>query len=258
MESTLQLTTWNILNPQYAKPERYANSTLLWLDWKGGRRDRLLNLTPGFGSQIYCLQESTQDAAEAVLDALPRRYKLVWRPRKPHWDDGCATLYDGERLEALLVTTQQIDPSHILLSILFKDLRSDAIFWCCNTHIAWETRNQNLMALLPRLDSINLACEKRYIHPHALILCGDFNAERDEEWYRAVPLAHFVDPWEGAHGFTFSNGLQRNKWIDYVLVHGNIKPVTQRIELAGLCTTLPSAQVPSDHLPLTLTFNIVQ
>lgn len=255
MNETLpvKLTSWNILNPAYAHRHYYGEKSMPHLEWDK-RRPLMMKFLSVLQSDVYCLQESTEAIAADVKRSLPD-HDISWTRRKKGSDDGCATLWRSSRFDKVYENViHHPNGTHVILAILLRERETRAMFWCCNTHVNYETREDDLVKMLFMMNT-----DLRFARL-PIVVVGDFNAERNESWYQSLQPNGFRDTWDGrdmkANQFTFSNGgVIPNKWVDYILVRGNIEPVEVQLGLWDPeCHDLPSSTVPSDHLPLTLWF----
>jgi endonuclease/exonuclease/phosphatase family metal-dependent hydrolase len=264
----LGITTWNVLNSGYEVADRYHAAAHPFLSWQTqGRADRACRHIVSLASDIYCLQEVNQAMAAHIHTALggANKYHLIWAPRTPkdaRVEDGCAVLYrvdDGIELQSHFVWHYNSTGKHIFLACHF--LCDSVPLWVVNTHVNWETRDADLMALQYQLNH-----HQNFIGECAKVVVGDFNAERSEPWYRALSDNHLVDALLNHRDdwpYSYNSGLLA-KWVDYVLLHHLSAETLDHICL-GDCwtsvpqfnhTALPSAEVPSDHLSLTVTLTL--
>jgi endonuclease/exonuclease/phosphatase family metal-dependent hydrolase len=246
-----------------------------------GGRSALEYLLP-LKSDIYALQEVNEETARAITERLnetykDRRYAFQWRQRKTtSQKDGCATVYDTRLLEALsnVTCSYNQDPEHIFMAIMFRCAGTATTkktdFWLINTHVDWKTRNAQLKELIEE----HLVCDdtdKSVLGAYASLpklVMGDFNAEASHHWYPLLKKHQVEDVcWEmhRVHPpFSFNNGKSEPKFIDFILLQGMPFAKVASMHFLGnnpdksykydVATALPSATVPSDHLPVTFDF----
>lgn len=261
--SLLRITTWNVLNQGYECVDYYSAEVLPFLHWTQGRRERACTYLAKLDSDIYSLQEVSYPMAVEIHTALggDEIYGLRWQNRTPQGadtEDGCATLFRHGKL-VLQDDFYWRYPSgkHILLACLFL-CSGKTPCWVVNTHVNWATRENDLLALQKLLTT----------HPGFTdcpkIAMGDFNAERHEEWYKALEKNHLVDA-QGEHQWPYSyNSGKLSKWIDFMLMHRLGKEAVEQIFVGNDAlvpplfkdVALPNASVPSDHLPLTVVLKL--
>jgi hypothetical protein len=262
MKTSITLTTWNILNPGYAKLSYYGEISHKYLGWEEGRKESMHLFMKTLDSNIYCFQESTNKIAEEITNITRshtnKNYELVWNERKPKSGDGCAIIYDKNVLNLLDMVICKHNDTHIIQCALFENVANKNKFWCFNTHVNFMTRNQDIIAMLKTTN-------KEEFNGYPKLIMGDFNAEAHEEWYKKLNEEMYMDAWAVKHGlnhkslFTFSSGGKNPKYIDFVLTNGFEVGDIEHIVINGYDPTmsyLPNYQMPSDHLPQTITFKI--
>lgn len=255
-QTNITLTTWNILNPAYAKLNYYGDHVHQYLNWNDGRKLAMYEYIKTVNSDIFCLQESTNKIAEEITIIL-KNYDFIWNKRKSDCDDGCAIIYDKDILNLIDVKVLRHNDTHIIQAALFENVINKHKFWCFNTHINYMTRNEDIIAMLQTT--------KQFDENHKIIV-GDFNAEINEEWYTKLNDNLYTDTWLTKNGprqysdFTFSNGnILPNKWIDFMLTSGfendDINKIHINTDMSNM-TFMPNEHIPSDHVPQTLVFKL--
>ncbi len=275
-ETKLRITSWNVLNQGYENPAYYTEDTYPFLHWNQGRNTRAADYLRKHDSDVYCLQEVSSVMANELLAALGERYKMHWAPRTEtdaKAQDGLAVIYRG----ALLQLKDQFvwryaSGKHIFLACLFASATNNKKrFWCVNTHVNFETREADLLALQKQVND-HAGFLSTQLVPK--LIMGDFNAERSEEWYKALDRNGLLDAFGGValglrqqltegndeHGWPYSyNSGKKAKWIDFILVHR----LTTQYSVDGLVVngsdvssefprdqSMPNEKVPSDHLSI--------
>jgi len=262
-QTNITLTTWNILNPAYAKLSYYSEHVHKYLNWNEGRKVALHNYIKTINSDIYCLQESTEKIADEITTVLMnnsnRNYVFIWAKRKSDADDGCAIIYDRDVLNLSDVKILRHNNTHIIQCALFENITNKNKFWVLNTHVNFMTRNEDIIAMLQTTNKDQFYNTKR-------IIVGDFNAEIKELWYTKLNQNSYIDAWTEKNGphqksdFTYSNGdTHRNKWIDFVLMSGFVYSDIDKVYINADLTNMtyaPNDQIPSDHVPQSITFKL--
>jgi endonuclease/exonuclease/phosphatase family metal-dependent hydrolase len=250
-----------VLNQAYENEAYYAPVAHPHLKWTQGRGERACQYLKQLDSDIYCLQEVNQSMAAQIRVSLGTdQYDMCWHPRTEPGaknQDGLAVLYRVTRLQ-LFASFAWYYPSrkHIVMACGFSDrVEADKKFWCVDTHVNWETREEDLAHLQRQINErtqfVNL--------PLPLVVMGDFNAERSENWYRALGQNGLVDPMAAlAIPYTYNSG-KLAKLIDFMLLHNWDPAAAVKRIWVGLgpaqrfdYEALPSSDVPSDHLPLSM------
>jgi mRNA deadenylase 3'-5' endonuclease subunit Ccr4 len=270
-KTPLWITTWNVLNEGYENPEYYSEESHPFLHWDQGRRDRAKEYIKSITLDVTCLQEVSHKMLDELMSndtyQKPHAFSYTWEPRtdaSKKTQDGLAIIWKS-RAVTLLRKFSWRYPSggHIFLACLFEYNDSTmqqkkSQFWCVNTHVNWATRETDLLELKKQLDSH----AEFLASPAPKIIVGDFNAERHEDWYKAIVGGDsLVDALvERSHPYSYNSGKNK-KWIDYVLlqgiavedvgctiVGGTFPPEPYQFKDASL----PNNSVPSDHVPITV------
>src|SRR5689334_23374297 len=93
VKKVLKITTWNCLNPQFERPQFYANSLHPYLNWSKGREKRAMEYLPHLDSTNFSFQETNQQMCNSFTSALNSKhpkshYKCIWKERNQKQDDG--------------------------------------------------------------------------------------------------------------------------------------------------------------------------
>ena len=152
---TLNIATWNVLNKGYENPEYYGESSLPFLKWENGRRERAFTYLQKFALDVTCLQEVSQSMLHELLNDETYReyYDFVWSERTRtgnKTEDGEVILFQKQRLTLVRQFTWRFKSGdHIFLACLFEKKQSPqkSQFWCINTHVNWSTRETDLQDL---------------------------------------------------------------------------------------------------------------
>ncbi len=269
-QSSLRITSWNLTSPFYENESYYVQDVIPHLHWAQGRRERAMQYMQPLNSDVYCLQEANPETAGDIHAALGKEtYTLVWSGRTADNDakpDGCAVLYRRSRLNLVeRIVWRYPSGRHIFVACLFVcDEAVKNPLWIVNTHVNFTTREHDLLELQRKLTH-----SKKFVSGRKVIM-GDFNAERTEQWYKALPTNGIVDAMSEQQReqwkYSYNSG-KNSKWIDYMLLQkiaadsvirvfvGNDPSPTAPAPLFN-DTGLPNSRVPSDHLPLTLELRV--
>ncbi len=88
---------------------------------------------------------------------------------------------------------------------------------------------------------------------YAWIVCGDLNVRPDNPVVRELISSGFIDAYTGREQATCNpNGSAKR--IDYIFYTAGLKAKPAKLMKIDDLTPLPSAEEPSDHLPLAATF----
>jgi endonuclease/exonuclease/phosphatase family metal-dependent hydrolase len=260
MQHSLSITTWNVLNAGYECEDYYHEDAHPFLHWREGRGERAALYLGKLDSDIYCLQEVSQAmATEIHLSLGKKKYDMLWEARTRPGDkveDGCAILHRRDQDLAFIRdhAFRYESGKHIFLSCKFR--YHGEVLWVVNTHVNWATRETDLLTLQEKINDTSNA---------RTVVMGDFNAERNEAWYQSLGKHGLVDALHNLTHLPYSyNSGKLSKWIDFFLL--NQLPLES---VQGVCvgndwhrqylfkdTALPSAEVPSDHLPVTVRLSL--
>jgi endonuclease/exonuclease/phosphatase family metal-dependent hydrolase len=248
----LRVVSWNVLADAYIRASFYPRTRAELLR-PGARTSAIIDRIAADPADVFCLQEVEAPLVEAARAAL-----VAWEIRfapKPGKPDGCAIFArPGVGLEAVRVVAyadgapDREASGHVALLATVRV--GELAVRVATTHMRWDppgtpsaqrwaTREmRELLAALP---------------PPA-IMCGDLNVEPDDEVYRMLLAAGFADPHAGdARPTCNPNG--RAKRIDYLVHTRELQAAASATQPVDDATPLPSAQMPSDHVPIAAAFH---
>eukprot|EP01126_Amoeba_proteus_P064415 TRINITY_DN901_c0_g3_i6.p1 TRINITY_DN901_c0_g3~~TRINITY_DN901_c0_g3_i6.p1 ORF type:complete len:115 (-),score=10.33 TRINITY_DN901_c0_g3_i6:682-1026(-) len=80
--STLQITTWNTLNPAYENEQWYVSDAIKHLHWSTNRQKRATEYLVSITSHVFSLQETTRQMVQQFTRDLSNAhgidYKYYW------------------------------------------------------------------------------------------------------------------------------------------------------------------------------------
>lgn len=230
----LTIATWNVLATAYIRPHFYPDVDPAHLA-PAWRIPALARRAAELQADILCLQEVERETFEAIAAVLKPLGYTGYLQMKPHGKpDGCATFLRG--LPEPTHHRIELEEGHIAQTIEVPQTLVIA-----NTHLKWNPRGETYGErqagqILESLPPASLQ-----------IICGDMNAEPGSGPIRVFEDAGFIY----VHRNTPTcNSNRRAKQIDFILTRGPagvLQLPPPRIEND---TPLPSADHPSDHLPL--------
>eukprot|EP01126_Amoeba_proteus_P062799 TRINITY_DN858_c0_g2_i1.p1 TRINITY_DN858_c0_g2~~TRINITY_DN858_c0_g2_i1.p1 ORF type:complete len:136 (-),score=21.35 TRINITY_DN858_c0_g2_i1:655-1062(-) len=101
-QKTLQITTWNVMNPLFENERWYVADAAKYLHWNSGRQERALVYVTKLRSDVFSLQETTPQMAQQFATVLSEfhgiHYKYFWNQRNRSGKDGCGTIYNSDLL----------------------------------------------------------------------------------------------------------------------------------------------------------------
>jgi len=247
-------TTYNILAQAYCRPERYRGVPETALE-RTARRRRLLDRIAALNTDLLCLQEVEPDALDAIRATLPHHDAHFLQKRdKP---DGVATLYRRDRF-ALRDFTEihydAIEPGYDHVGLILELTLDGLPIAIGNTHLRWQKRETPAKDHLGRLQFLELL---ERMPNGARLIAGDFNAGHDSlvlREGRSVGLAMggcALRPWDTA----LINGNRRK--LDYLLYSESLfRPTPRPLPQLSRHAPIPDLVEPSDHLPLSVDFEL--
>jgi len=251
----LKLTTWNLLAPGYTSNTPYSHiydRVRAEVDWSV-RRGRLREALRTETADILCVQEVAPDLFDGAEDPLGDGvWQMACAPRpSTHTESHVAVLWRRGKLEA--------EPTHgglegefgASLAVRLSCVDSGRSLALVSVHLRYDrdpsVRSSRLEAVIKHLRCVARA--------DASLVVGDVNFD---------PVAHPRWPrWRGAGWQSTHPGETIVTWgvngrtekLDAILFRGALslrhaEPVLRFDPKLGL----PSAALPSDHVPLRATF----
>lgn len=215
-------------------------------------------------TDVICLQEvetSTFAALKSRLSSL--EYAAQYVRKTEGRPDGCATFYRrhafeliGTRIvEYLDGSQEQANSGHIALLVVLR--AAGRIVGIANTHLTWDPPDTASIAKLGYRQALQLLSECQNTVPSCdgWLVCGDLNATPDSEIVAALQHAGFQYAHAGLpHTYTCKANAEV-KMIDYLFYSPKFCAEPQGVVQISDQTVLPSAEQPSDHLPIVARFS---
>lgn len=250
-----RVTSWNLLADDYIKADRYARCTADDLA-PVIRHGRILKRIASLNADVFCLQEVDRRMWGMIAAQQHGRYEMDWTRRSGTKSDGCATAI-SHRLRRHEVRDIAFDDGHLeggpsrrvaQRAVIDVGGRPVAVY---NVHLAWDAAEATDDRRYGLFQARSLL-ERMRNDGTPIIVCGDFNATPDSDVVRTFLTEGFVDAHAGATGPTFSMGGVVAR-IDALLCRG-LRPEPVEIPTLTEGTVLPSADEPSDHVPISAWF----
>ncbi|XP_060740508.1 nocturnin isoform X2 [Tachysurus vachellii] len=285
----IRVMQWNILAQALGEGKdgfvRCPMEALNWAERKYLILEEILTYRP----DIVCLQEVDHyyDTFQPVMSSLGYQSSFCPKPCSPCLDvrgnngpDGCALFFNRERFRLLDVhhlrlSAMAIKTNQVAVMATLQCQVTGRVFCVAVTHLkarsGWETlRGAQGANLLQQLKAI-LSTQQEAV---PLVVCGDFNAEPDEEVYRRFldsPLgldsAYRTLSADGSTEPSYTtwkirpSGESRST-LDYVWYTRNGFSVDAVLSMPSEeqigPDRLPSYHYPSDHLSLICDFSFIQ
>jgi mRNA deadenylase 3'-5' endonuclease subunit Ccr4 len=257
------VATYNVLAGAYIQRAHYPRTPAMVLNpvW---RVPALVQYIWSLKADILCLQEVEAETFVSLRTFLGERgYGAQYARKYARRPEGCAIFYRGSAFE--LLTTRVIayadgggvapDTGHIALCVLF---RSDGgILGVVNTHLTWDPPSTPRNAQVGPRQTQQLLTE--YVNSvsdaRGWIIAGDFNVTPDSEIIAMVERAGLRYAHSGLTGAFTCNVNSDARMIDYIFASSALVAEPQLPPVIDDKTILPSAEQPSDHVPVMAKFD---
>jgi mRNA deadenylase 3'-5' endonuclease subunit Ccr4 len=260
---TLAAASYNVLADAYVRPERYPGVPLAALDFMA-REPALLRRIAGLGADVVCLQE-VEHSLFASLDGHLRSRGYVGHYARKGNDkpDGCATFVrdsfaidEVKTLNYADASTRPARPPSGHVALLVRVRWEGLTLGIANTHLKWDPPDTAERCRLGLRQATQLLQERGELLPKtdAWIICGDFNVTSDNSIVAALGKAGLVDTYAGkdtAHTCLVDRVAKR---IDYLFHTPNLQARAGDLPPLDCNRLLPSADEPSDHVPVVAWF----
>ncbi|HTS31501.1 MAG TPA: endonuclease/exonuclease/phosphatase family protein [Bryobacteraceae bacterium] len=255
------LASWNILATAYIREEFYPKTPPDILD-PARRIPELVRHAAGLGVDILCLQEVEAEVFAALDQGLrPLGYVGSYARKGGDRPDGCATFFRRDRFAhsldrriAFADGNGGAASGHIAQLLCLED--EGKTIALVNTHLKWDPpgtprqRQWGYRQISQVIETLRGdAAESR-----GQIVCGDFNVLPRSDVVSTLLDAGFEYAHRGTEARTF-NGDGRPRLIDYVFHGSSLRARPAPTAPLGPESVLPSAEQPSDHLPLIARFD---
>jgi endonuclease/exonuclease/phosphatase family metal-dependent hydrolase len=269
----VSVLTYNCLAEAHIKPERYPGVDPRWLD-STIRYRRIADFLCHCNADIICLQEVDKRLLKLLADQLPSgKWGWIWSIPHVNRPDAIATfwkdpwIYDqpavsryrgvgqvphfggGGRL--LFLKRDTDEPAGDLDTVGPAPSRPTAHLVVANAHLPWDAPNAPFEKRNGLSQAKMLEHELRpFSQP--TIVAGDFNAMPESDTVRVFKDNGFQD----AHpSSAFTTNFGNPAKLDYLL-HRGLPRVHYDFLVPFRWDRLPNADHPSDHLPLSATFEL--
>lgn len=260
---TFTLGTWNILATAYIRPHFYPGTpaSVLEPEW---RVPAVARHAAEMQLDILCLQEVEAPVFAALEDVLsPLGYTGRLERKAGGKPDGCATFLrtdccakvDERRLYYTDGNASRPASGYVaqILTLDVHGTRLDLI----NTHLKWDPPGTPRKRQLGYEQASQAVSALQILSPSdCQIVCGDLNCAPESDVVNLFLQAGFQPTHSAGPGVFTCNSNREPKLIDYVFFRGPLQAEPVDLPLIDSGTPLPSAEHPSDHLPLIARFRI--
>ncbi|MGH7796122.1 MAG: endonuclease/exonuclease/phosphatase family protein [Candidatus Binatia bacterium] len=256
------VATYNVLANAYIQHTWYRRTPKLVLDpvW---RVPALVQYVAALATDVVCLQEVEIDVFVALNTRLNAAgYLGQYARKRGDQPDGCATFYRQHAFE--LIGTRVVEyadgsrwksnSGHIALIVLLRT--AGRVLGIANTHLTWDSPGTPGAARLGYRQAQQLLNECQTMAPtcDGWLICGDLNVTPDSEVVAIFERAGLQYAHAGlAQTYTCKVNTEI-KMIDYLFYSPQLRAEPRDVEISDQ-TVLPSAEQPSDHLPIIARFS---
>jgi mRNA deadenylase 3'-5' endonuclease subunit Ccr4 len=265
MEKSLSFSaaSYNVLATAYLPYVRYRRTPAMVLD-PAWRIPALVHQITDLETDVICLQEVELDTFAALKNRLSSLgYVAQYARKQAGQPDGCATFYREDNFELVAtrlvayadgVQGQAAASGHIALIVLLRV--ADRVVGIINTHLSWDPPGTVNSAKLSHRQAQQLLEAYRLMAPscQGWLICGDLNATPDSDTVAILTGSGFQSAHFGlAHAYTCKVNSEA-KIIDYLFHSPEFRAEPKTVAVISDQTALPSAEQPSDHLPVVARF----
>ena len=265
INQTIRILSYNILANIYIKPEYYPGADHSFLEWHI-RKKYLFDYILKFKADIICLQEYEDLELKAWFTQYG--YQSIIYIDQNHSKVGLAIFYLADKLELVSAEKTKLADSQ-QAAIIAKFNNGHKEFIIINTKIRWVPQEIQkttyagyqqikwlLLSKLPMFvkDSNSIAPTAGHDTTGEIIICGDFNADHHGSIYQLFMQHNLQDIFRDNPYNTVKANNQANR-VDFCFASSNLKYLAVNITGLNNQDIVPSATIPSDHLPLIVDFH---
>jgi mRNA deadenylase 3'-5' endonuclease subunit Ccr4 len=256
------VVTYNLLADCHARPEKFPGVPAEHL---GGeqRLPRLIEQVVHLGADVLCLQEVDAAVFGAVASRLqPLGYWDLFAPKTAGPLEGVATFV---RTSAFTVhnkfvvnyrdaTADQPATGHLALVLLLE--KDGRLLYLANTHLRHDPPGTPAERRRALIEVRQLLAERAtMVDTPTWIVAGDLNSTPASEVVAELRAAGLEHAYRDREGVTTFHGPDGEALVDYLFHTPDLTATPHDLPQFPAGTTLPSAEQPSDHLPVRATFD---
>jgi endonuclease/exonuclease/phosphatase family metal-dependent hydrolase len=215
-------------------------------------------------ADILCLQEVEAETFVALRTSLGvMRYGAQYARKYARRPEGCAVFYRENLFELLSARIVAYadgadvapDTGHIALIALFRT--AGGILGMINTHLTWDppTTPPNVQIGRRQAQHLLAEYESNASDARGWIMAGDLNVTPDSEIIAMVERAGLQYAHSGLTGVFTCNVNHNARMFDYIFRSAALVAEPQLPVAIDDETVLPSAEEPSDHVPIMAKFD---
>jgi mRNA deadenylase 3'-5' endonuclease subunit Ccr4 len=224
----------------------------------------LVQQVTNLATDVICLQEVELETFAALKSRLSSLgYAAQYSRKTAGKPDGCATFYRRQTSELVAARVVEYadgvrgraNSGHIALIVLLR--MAGGIVGVANTHLTWDPPGAAGTAKFGDRQALQLlhVCQTMAPSCNGWLICGDLNATPDSEIITMMERAGFRYAHAGlAQAYTCKVNTEV-KMIDYLFYSPEFCAEPQGVVQISNRTVLPSAEQPSDHVPIVARFS---
>jgi mRNA deadenylase 3'-5' endonuclease subunit Ccr4 len=257
------VASYNVLASAYIQRAHYPRTPAMVLN-PAWRVPALVQYISRLKADILCLQEVEPEFFVALRTSLGEMgYGAHYARKYARRPEGCAIFFRGNAVQLLNAHVIAYadgagiapDTGHIALRALF---RSDGgILGVVNTHLTWDSAStpRNAQVGPRQTQQLLTEYENSVSDARGWIIAGDFNVTPDSEIIAMLERAGLTYAHRGLTGVFTCNVNSDARMIDYIFRSSALVAEPQLPVAIDDKTILPSAEQPSDHVPIMAKFN---
>jgi mRNA deadenylase 3'-5' endonuclease subunit Ccr4 len=261
MAGQFSVATYNVLANAYVNPAWYRRTPSIVLN-PAWRVPAVVQHASSLKADILCVQELEPDVFASVRAVFAADgYHAQYARKGAGRPDGLAIFYKKEKCE--LLTTERLpyadgadgtDSGYIALFVVCRS--AGELIGIINTHLMWDpavnppTSHRGYQQARQLLD----AWQQIKSSAKAWVLAGDFNATPESDLVGMICAAGFDYTHRGLAQLGTCNVGGEPRMIDYLFYTGALRAQPRGIVAVDRHAVLPSAEAPSDHVPVVAEF----
>jgi mRNA deadenylase 3'-5' endonuclease subunit Ccr4 len=261
IDAPFSVATYNVLANAYAMRAWYPRTPSMVLD-PAWRIPALARYVSELQADLLCLQEVEPDLFGTLRASLGSAgYESYYARKGAGRPDGAAIFYRRQKFALISAgrllyadaADRERDSGYLALIALFR--AGERLLGVINTHLVWDPPGGALETQQGYRQACHLLTEYQRIEHTAAawILAGDLNVVSESALAAMIRGAGFEQA-HSAKGSATCNVGGEARMIDYLFHTSALRAEPQPIVSIDHQTVLPSANHPSDHVPVSARF----
>jgi mRNA deadenylase 3'-5' endonuclease subunit Ccr4 len=257
------VASYNVLASAYIRRAWYRRTPALVLD-PAWRVPALVQYVAKLNADLFCLQEVEPETFVALRTFLAERgYGAEYARKLAGRSEGLAILYRREVFDGIDSRTVAFadgagfahDSGYIAQVASLR--QGDKTLGVINTHLTWDPPNtaREMQRGLRQVQQCLTEYQSRAADAQAWLISGDFNVAPDSEIVELALRAGMQYPHDNLADVYSCNIGDRARLIDYLFYSAGLSAKASVLKRIDDQTILPSAEEPSDHVPIMARFD---